>query len=50
MYKRLDKILEKTDAVLITSPHNLRYFSGFTGGEGAALIYGGGRILFTDSR
>ena len=50
MYKRLDKILEKTDAVLITSPHNLRYFSGFTGGEGAALIYGGGRILFIDSR
>ncbi len=50
MYKRLDKTLEKTDAALITSPHNLRYFSGFTGGEGAALIYGGGRILFTDSR
>lgn len=50
MYKKLDKILEKSDAVLIISPHNMRYFSGFTGGEGAVLVYRGGRILFTDSR
>ena len=28
MYKKLKGILESTDGVLITSPHNMRYFSG----------------------
>lgn len=50
MNDKFDKILEKADAVLISSPHNIRYFSGFTGGEGALLIYSGGKALFTDSR
>ncbi len=50
MNDKFDKILEKNDAVLISSPHNIRYFSGFSGGEGALLIYRGGRVLFTDSR
>ncbi len=50
MYRKLDKILKGEDAVLLTSPHNMRYFSGFTGGEGAVLITNKERLLFTDSR
>ena len=50
MIHKLEKILEKTDAIVLTSPHNMRYFSGFTGGEGAVLITSETRILFTDSR
>lgn len=37
-------------AVIITSPHNLRYFTGFTGGEAFAVISGQRRILITDFR
>ncbi len=43
-------IFKKTDAVLLTSPHSLRYFTGFTGGEGIALIGKKERFLFVDSR
>ncbi len=50
MISRLDDILKKTESVLLTSPHNMQYFTGFSGGEGAALIAGESRILFTDSR
>ena len=43
-----------TDSVpgagLITSPENIYYFSGFTGGEGALFIDENRRLLFTDSR
>lgn len=43
-----------TDSVpgagLITSPENIYYFSGFTGGEGALFIDKNRRLLFTDSR
>ncbi len=39
-----------TDAIYITSPENLRYFSGFTGGEGALILQPGACTLFTDSR
>lgn len=38
------------DAHLVTSPENLYYFSGFTGGEGALFIEKETRLLFTDSR
>ena len=38
MYRKLLKILEDKDAFLITSPHELRYFTGFSGGEGMAVI------------
>ena len=50
MYKKLDKILKEADAVLLISPHNMQYFSGFAGGEGAVLITDKERLLFTDSR
>ena len=39
------------DAILITDPYNLRYYTGFRGGEGTALLTKqGSRILITDSR
>ena len=50
MYKKLNDILKDTEAVLITSPYNMRYFSSFSGGEGALLISENERVLFTDSR
>lgn len=50
MYKKLDGILSETDAALIISPNNMRYFSGFSGGEGALFITKSERLLFTDSR
>ena len=40
----------EVDAVLITDPYNLRYYTGFRGGEGVALISKGSKILITDSR
>lgn len=55
MWKKLNDILGdgselNLDAVLISSPHNLRYFSGFAGGEGYALIGSEFRCIFVDSR
>ena len=50
MIQKLDKIMESMDALVITSPYNMRYFSGFTGGEGAVLVTKSVRILYTDSR
>lgn len=38
------------DGALISEPHSLRYFTGFTGGEGFALVSRGGCRLYTDSR
>ena len=38
------------DAVLITDPLNMRYLSGFKGGEGMLYISAGRHILITDSR
>ncbi len=48
----MNRILSKhdLDGVLITSPHNLRYFTGFSGGEGAAVITADSRELFVDGR
>lgn len=45
-------ILKKTgmDAILITNPYNMRYLSGFRGGEGVLYISGCSRVLITDSR
>ena len=40
----------KVDGVLITSPHNMRYLSGFTGGEGAVLITPTEKFIFVDGR
>lgn len=50
MQKRLSAILDKYDGVLLTSPYNMRYFSGFAGGEGAVVITKKDAVVFTDSR
>lgn len=51
MKEKLNSIFETADAVLLTSAHNLRYFTGFTGGEGFALVCkDGAAVLVTDSR
>ena len=38
------------DAILITDPYNLRYYTGFRGGEGIAVVTKNSNILITDSR
>ncbi len=50
MQDRLCEILNKYEGFLLTSPHNMRYFSGFTGGEGAVVITKENSVVFTDSR
>jgi Xaa-Pro aminopeptidase len=41
----------KLDALLVTNLHNVRYLTGFTGSNGAVLLFRDGRaILFTDPR
>ena len=55
MLTRCKKLLEAGqryafDSMLITSPVNMRYFSGFTGDSGCLLITRNKRILFTDFR
>ncbi len=46
----LKEIFDKYDAVLLTSSHNMRYFSGFSGGEGAVVVTKTDVMIFTDSR
>lgn len=48
----IQKLLMTTgvDAALITDPYNMRYISGFRGGEGTLYISGESRVLITDSR
>lgn len=41
---------EKADALLVTSSANVRYLSGFTGSNGALLLWPGGAHFFTDPR
>ncbi|MBR5155436.1 MAG: aminopeptidase P family protein [Clostridia bacterium] len=50
MHTKLSNLLEKCDGILLTSPHNMRYFSGFSGGEGAVWISKSTKKVFTDSR
>lgn len=50
MYTRLEKLLSDENGILITSPYNMQYFSGFSGGEGAVFVTRGARLIFTDSR
>ncbi len=50
MHTKLNDLLKKYDGILLTSPHNMRYFSGFSGGEGAVWISPNMRTVFTDSR
>ena len=41
----------KLDALLVTNLHNVRYLTGFTGSNGAVLLFHAGpAILFTDPR
>ncbi len=51
-YRRIMALLSSQEAetVYITSPENLQYFSGFTGGEGALILRRDSFLLFTDSR
>lgn len=50
--KRAECLLNRTglDAVLITSPKNIYYYSGFTGVEAVLVLLRGGLYIFTDSR
>ncbi|MEG2380969.1 MAG: aminopeptidase P family N-terminal domain-containing protein [Oscillospiraceae bacterium] len=50
MYKKLLEMLKNVDAVLLTSPHNMRYFSEFDGGEGYVLTCKHARYVLVDSR
>ena len=50
MTGKLKDLLKKLDGILLTSSHNLRYFTGFSGGEGVALFGGEEKFLFVDSR
>src|SRR5262249_36753923 len=38
------------DAMLITSPHNVRYLTGFTGSNGLAIVTAFETLFFTDPR
>ncbi len=40
----------RLDALIVSSPANLRYLSGFTGSNGMLLLSSGGAVLFTDPR
>lgn len=39
-----------TDAMIITDPYNMRYLSGFSGGEGVVYISANRHVVITDSR
>lgn len=41
---------QNADSILLLQPENLRYFSGFTGGEGALVLTLSEAVLWTDSR
>lgn len=47
-----NKLLEAAgvDGILVTDPYNLRYYSGFRGGEGSLFITRNSHTLITDSR
>ena len=55
MRDRINKLHEATkelavDAVWITDPYNMRYYSGFSGGEGLVFVGNKRAVLITDSR
>ncbi len=50
MLSKLDDLFLEYDGILITSPFNMRYFSKFSGGEGAVWVSKEQKIVFTDSR
>lgn len=50
--KRVNKLLKEAAVavIYITSPENMMYYSGFSGGEGALVLEPDSLKLFTDSR
>lgn len=50
--KRIEALFRavEIDTIYITSPENLQYYSGFTGGEAGLLLTREENLLFTDSR
>jgi len=50
LWESLQALDPPCDAMLITSLHNLRYLTGFTGSNGMALVSGSGTFFFTDPR
>lgn len=52
MEQKISNLLAQagTEALIITDPFNMRYLSGFSGGEGALFLSEGQRVLITDSR
>ncbi|MGE5570509.1 MAG: M24 family metallopeptidase [Rhodospirillales bacterium] len=47
----LDSLAQrKLDALIVAAAPNVRYLSGFTGSNGALLVWPGGTVLFTDPR
>ena len=52
MKERIRAILRETgtDALLISDPYNMRYISGFRGGEGMLFLSAEEEVLITDSR
>lgn len=52
---RLDRLTGLLDsrglaALIVTTPANVRYLTGYVGSNGIAVVGAGGRVLFTDSR
>jgi len=41
---------KKVDAFLVTDPHNVRYLSGYTGGDGYLVLTRKGNFIITDAR
>lgn len=51
LQNKFSEILKsKSDAVIITSPENRRYFTGFNSSDGFLVITQGEAVFFTDSR
>ena len=57
MKKKIDRELLKgimeaaeVDGILINDPYSLRYYTGFRGGEGVAVLSRESYVLITDSR
>lgn len=52
VYEKIHKLLEecRAEAVMVTDPYNIRYLSGFSGGEGYLYISKNSRIIYVDSR
>ena len=50
--KRISEILKekKLDAILVSDPFNMRYITGFRGGEGYVYLSEQRQVLLTDSR